>query len=69
LKTALADGLIRHDPFLGYEYVTPPPVPKSLTAEELKKLTRARLSRPNLNFIRDMFLFSAFSGVSPRNAP
>jgi hypothetical protein len=64
VRTALADGLIRHDPFIRYEYVTPPPVHKSLTAEKLKKLMRAKLSRPNLKFVRDMFLFSAFIGVS-----
>jgi integrase len=64
VKMALADGLIRHDPFIGYEYVSPPPVPKSLTAEELKKLMKAKLSRPNMNFIRDMFIFSAFTGIS-----
>jgi integrase len=39
-------------------------VPKSLTAEELNILIEAKLSRPNLNFIRDMFLFSSFTGIA-----
>ncbi len=64
VKLAINDGLIRMDPFTGYEFITSPLVPKSLTAQELKILIKAKLSRPNLNFIRDMFLFSAFTGVA-----
>ncbi|MDR2005427.1 MAG: phage integrase SAM-like domain-containing protein [Prevotella sp.] len=57
VKLAINDGFIRIDPFTGYEFITSPLVPKSLTAQELKILIKAKLSRPNLNFIRDMFLF------------
>ena len=64
VKLAIYNGLIRIDPFSGYEFITSPLVPKSLTAQELKTLIKAKLSRPNLNFIRDMFLFSAFTGVA-----
>ncbi len=64
VKIAINNGLIRNDPFTGYEYITPSLVPKSLTAAELKKLMKAKLSRPNLNFIRDMFLFSSFTGIA-----
>lgn len=64
VKMAINNGLIRNDPFMDYEYITSPIVPKSLTAEELDKLINATLSRPNLNFIRDMFLFSSFTGIA-----
>ncbi|KAA6335464.1 Tyrosine recombinase XerC [termite gut metagenome] len=64
VKMAINNGLVLNDPFIGYEFITPPLVPKSLTAQELKILINAKLSRPNLNFIRDMFLFSAFTGVA-----
>ncbi len=64
IKIAINNGLLRNDPFLGYEYITQPIVPKSLTASELKTLIKAKLSRPNLNFIRDMFLFSSFTGIA-----
>jgi len=64
VKTAINSGLIRNDPFTGYKYSTAPPVPKSLSADELKKLIKAKLSRPNLNFVRDMFLFSSFTGIA-----
>ena len=64
VKLAIYNGLIRIDPFSGYEFIPQPLVPKSLAAQELKILIKAKLSRPNLNFIRDMFLFSAFTGVA-----
>jgi integrase len=64
VKIAINNGLVRNDPFTGYKFITAPSVPKSLTAQELKKLIKAKLSRPNLNFIRDMFLFSAFTGIA-----
>ncbi len=64
IKIAINNGLLRNDPFLGYEYITQPIVPKSLTVEELQTLIKTKLSRPNLNFIRDMFLFSSFTGIA-----
>jgi site-specific recombinase XerD len=64
VRMAINNGLLRNDPFIDYKYITQPIVPKSLTAEELKTLIEAKLSRPNLNFIRDMFLFSSFTGIA-----
>jgi site-specific recombinase XerD len=64
IKIAINNGLVRNDPFTDYEYITAPIVPKSLTAQELKLMMKAKLSRPNLNFIRDMFLFSSFTGIA-----
>lgn len=64
IKIAINNGLVRNDPFIGYKYITEAPVPKSLTADELQTLIKTKLSRPNLNFIRDMFLFSSFTGIA-----
>ena len=64
IKIAINNGLVHIDPFVDYKYITQPIIPKSLTAEELHILIKARLSRPNLNFIRDMFLFSSFTGIA-----
>ncbi|NDV79953.1 site-specific integrase [Dysgonomonas sp. 511] len=64
VKIAINNGLLRNDPFIDYEFITSPIAPKSLTSAELKKLVKAKLSRPNLNFIRDMFLFSSFTGIA-----
>lgn len=64
IKIAINNGLVRNDPFVGYKYITEELVPKSLTADELNTLIKTKLSRPNLNFIRDMFLFSSFTGIA-----
>lgn len=64
IKIAINNGLVRSDPFMDYKYIAQEPVPKSLTSDELDTLIKAKLSRPNLNFIRDMFLFSSFTGIA-----
>lgn len=64
IKIAINNGLVRNDPFIDYKYIAQDPVPKSLTSDELDTLIKAELSRPNLNFIRDMFLFSSFTGIA-----
>ncbi|WP_165026986.1 site-specific integrase [Dysgonomonas sp. ZJ279] len=64
IKIAINNGLVRSDPFIDYKYITEDPIPKSLTSDELQTLIKAKLSRPNLNFIRDMFLFSSFTGIA-----
>lgn len=64
IKIAINNGLLRNDPFIDYKYIMQEPVPKSLTSDELQTLIKAKLSRPNLNFIRDMFLFSSFTGIA-----
>ncbi|MFR0679227.1 site-specific integrase [Dysgonomonas mossii] len=64
IKIAINNGLVRSDPFIDYKYIAQEPIPKSLTSDELDTLIKAKLSRPNLNFIRDMFLFSSFTGIA-----
>lgn len=64
IKIAINNCLVRSDPFIDYKYIAQEPVPKSLTSDELDTLIKAKLSRPNLNFIRDMFLFSSFTGIA-----
>jgi hypothetical protein len=53
VKIAINNGLVRNDPFIGYEFITSPIVPKSLTSAELKKMMKAKLSKPYLGFVRD----------------
>ncbi len=64
VKIAINNGLIRNDPFIDYEFITSPIAPKSLTSAELKKMMKAKLSKPYLGFVRDMFLFSSFTGIA-----
>jgi Site-specific recombinase XerD len=64
IKIAINNGLVRHDPFVGYKYILADSVPRSLTSGELKKIMQAKFSRSNLTIARDMFVFSCFTGVS-----
>lgn len=64
---AIADGIITASPFLGYEPVRPKAVQKYLTAEELHRIMTTPLHRQTLYHVRDMFLFSCFTGISYRD--
>ena len=41
-----------------------PFVPKFLSEKELKRMITTPLPKSNLNLVRDVFLFSAFTGIS-----
>ncbi len=60
---AIADGIITASPFMGYEPVRPKHVQKYLTAEELHRIMTTPLHRQTLYHVRDMFLFSCFTGI------
>ena len=64
IKVAINNGLVLQDPFIGYKYIPAESVPRSLTSVELKKIMKAKFSRPNITFARDMFVFSCFTGIS-----
>jgi integrase len=64
INHAIADGIITADPFAGYERLRPTPKQKYLTREELNKLMSTPLSSSKQYLIRDLFLFSAYTGIS-----
>jgi integrase len=64
INKALADGIITADPFAGYERIRPMPKQKYLTRAELNKLMTTPLASPTHYLIRDLFLFSAYIGIS-----
>lgn len=64
IKAAINDGHLRHDPFINYRYIIEPSTPKSITEKELKKIINTPLKKSNQNLVRDMFLFSCFTGIS-----
>lgn len=64
---AIADGIITVYPFMGYEPVRPKAVQKYLTDEEQQRLMTTPLHRQTLYLVRDMFLFSCFTGISYRD--
>ena len=64
---AIADGIITAYPFMGYEPIRPKAVQKYLTDVELQRLMTTPLHEQTLYLVRDMFLFSCFTGISYRD--
>ena len=64
VNNAIADGIITADPFAGYVAQRPIRRQKYLTKKELDKLMTTPLSCPKHYLIRDMFLFSCYTGMS-----
>ena len=64
VNIAIKRGMINRDPFSGYSPERSENKPKYLPWEDLTKMMTAIFSKPKLNFIRDMFVFSCFTGLS-----
>ena len=64
INKAIAAGIITADPFAGYEPPRPERRRRYLTREELQRLMNTPLSVPRLYFVRDLFLFSCYTGIS-----
>ena len=64
---AIANGIITTYPFTGYEPMHPRVVQKYLTAGELQRIMSTPLHRRTLYHVRDLFLFSCYTGISYRD--
>lgn len=64
VKRALNDGIITRNPFIGFSLEGEPLQPKSITGQELNKIMTTPLDSPNRYLVRDMFLFSVFTGIA-----
>ena len=64
INKAIATGIITADPFSGYEPPRPERRRRYLTREELQRLMTTPLHSPRLYLIRDLFLFSCYTGIS-----
>ncbi|MEZ3440477.1 site-specific integrase [uncultured Alistipes sp.] len=64
INKAIAAGIITADPFAGYEPPRPERRRRYLTHEELRRLMTTPLSVPRLYLVRDLFLFSCYTGIS-----
>jgi len=63
MRIALHQNLIAHPPFFGYKLVKPEFKIRSLTKEEFERLISTPLKSTSLNYIRDLFVFSSFTGI------
>ena len=64
VKLAQSEGLLMSDPFIGYSAEQAESGQKYLTGEELKKIRTVSLSDPFRYLVRDMFIFSCFTGFA-----
>jgi integrase len=63
-RVALHRNLISHPPFFGYKLERPDFQIRSLTKNEFERLVSTAIQSPDLNITRDLFVFSAFTGLS-----
>ncbi len=61
---AVASGIVTADPFAEYEPQRPRRQQRYLTREELHRLMTTPLPSPSLRLVRDLFLFSSFTGLA-----
>lgn len=64
IKEAIADGILTFNPFWGYETERPKRELKYLTEQELNLLMTTPLNNARLYIVRDLFLFSCYTGIS-----
>lgn len=63
IGNAIVEGIITKHPFAGYEPERPKRQQKYLTRSELSKLMTTPLTKPKHYLIRDLFLFSCYTGI------
>ncbi len=61
---AIASGIVTADPFAEYEPLRPRRQQRYLTREELRRLMTTPLPSSRLYLVRDLFLFSCYTGIS-----
>jgi len=64
INTALANDWIKKDPFLGIKYKQEETSPVFLTKEELDTIIEKEFSVERLTLVRDLFIFSCFTGLA-----
>jgi site-specific recombinase XerD len=64
VRRAFNRGLLRSDPFFGYVPEKILSNPRWLSHDEIDRLMKLQLKSHAQNFVRDMFLFSTFTGIS-----
>lgn len=62
-KRAFNQGTLRRDPYMKLFPALPPLKSRHLKLEDLEKLMQHRIDKPNLRRVRDLFVFSTFTGL------
>ncbi|WP_053990014.1 site-specific integrase [Mangrovimonas sp. TPBH4] len=64
IKIAIAEGFLEVDPFILYKAKRAKKEVVFLSPEELKKLEKHRFVQPRLKLIKDLFIFSCYTGLA-----
>ncbi|MFR9496357.1 MAG: site-specific integrase [Rikenellaceae bacterium] len=64
MANAVKDDLLKVNLFASYVPAGEKPTPRSLTKEELDKIMTSPLDIPSRYLVRDLFVFSCFTGIS-----
>lgn len=64
IKRAMNKGIISRNPFFGYIPDQPVSKHKWLSGEEIEKVMTTPIEKPSVDFVRDMFVFGVFTGLS-----
>lgn len=63
-KLAVSQGTLRRDPYCRLHPALPRRKSRHMKLEDLKILMETPVEKPQLQFVRDMFLFSTFTGLA-----
>jgi integrase len=63
-RTALHRNLVCRPPFFGYKLERPVFQIRTLSADEFERLVSTPIQSPNLSFVRELFVFASFTGIS-----
>ena len=64
VKRAMNKGIISRNPFFGYVPDQPKTSRKWLSCEEIQKVMTTPIGHPSVAFVRDMFVFGCWTGLS-----
>ena len=64
IKRAMSKGVITRNPFYGYVPDQPKTSRKWLSCEEIEKIMITPIEHPSVAFVRDMFVFGCWTGLS-----
>lgn len=64
INYAIANEWITHDPFKAFKCTFQPVIRECLTQEEIDKIQAKELSTPRLMQVRDIFVFSCYTGLA-----
>lgn len=64
VKRAMNKGIISRNPFFGYTPDQPVSKHKWLSSEEIERIMTTSITKPSVDFVRDMFVFGTFTNVA-----